>query len=106
MCLFRVTCKTCGMIMAGVIARSRTVRTDVRALRANFRFAAFLWAPLCQAALLERAREYATKLLKAAFATRLFKHRNASLRDLPQQYSCGGRLRPEPPPALARGDHV
>jgi hypothetical protein len=40
-------------------------------------------APLCQAALLEGARESATRLLKTASQTRLLRHRSASFRDLP-----------------------
>jgi hypothetical protein len=40
-------------------------------------------APLCQAALLEGARESATRLLKTASEMRLLRHRSASLRDLP-----------------------
>src|SRR5215208_2833474 len=41
------------------------------------------WAPLCQAALCECARESVERLLKTASETRLLRHRRASLRDLP-----------------------
>jgi hypothetical protein len=54
----------------------------VSSRKLDFRFTEFS-APLCQAALLEGARESATRLLKTASEMRLLRHRNASLRDLP-----------------------